>query len=59
MKLLFRLKPVPIFLGLGFGYLLLAGAMNDSGLPYIFVLFTAGVAILHFIAAKLIYDRRI
>ncbi len=59
MKLKYKVKPVPIFMGLGFAYLYLAAAMNDSGLPYLFVFFTAGVAILHFIAAKLIYDRRI
>jgi hypothetical protein len=33
--------------------------MNDAEMPYLFVLFTAGVALLHFGIAKLIYDRRI
>ncbi len=59
MKLKYKVKPVPIFLGLGSAYLFLAAAMNDAEMPYLFVFFTAGVALLHFIAAKLIYDRRI
>ncbi len=53
------IKPVPIFLSLGFAYLYLAAVMNDSGLPYLFVFVTVGTALLHFIIAKLIYDRRI
>ncbi len=52
------MRPVPIFLGLGSVYLFLAAAMNDHGMPYVFVFFVTGVAILHFIAAKVIYDRR-
>ncbi len=54
-----RIKPVPTFMGLGSVYLLLAAAMNDHGMPYLFVFFVAGVALLHFVIAKLIYDRRI
>ncbi len=54
-----KFKPVPTFIGLGFAYLYLAAAMNDTGLPYLFIFFTVGVAVLHFLIAKLIYDRRI
>ncbi len=43
---------------LGFVYLLIAGAMNDSGLPYLVVFFVAFVAVLHFVVAKILYDRR-
>ncbi len=59
MKLKYKVKPVPTFVGLGFGYLYLAAAMNDGGMPYPLIFLTAGVAILHFIGAWLIYDGRI
>jgi hypothetical protein len=52
------MSAVSAFMGLGFIYLLIAGAMNDAELPFVLVLLMGGVALLHFVAAKVIYDRR-
>ena len=53
-----KFNPVVAITSLGFLYLVIAGAMNDNGMPYLFVFFVGGVALGHFAIAKIIYDRR-